>query len=356
MSGNRRTGLLRTAALLVVLGAVLILAISRGGSDHPSHRGTPPFPRLQAQPPGQLLPRFFSVDSPWNRELPPDAPLDPQSPQLSAAVAAMARNPGSALSVRSYSVPIYEAGPHQPVVQVLPDVPNPPLRRAFEQVPLPADAHPAAGTDAHLALYQPSTDTMWEFWKLRQVDGTWHAGYGGRIVRVSQNPGYFQLVRGSDRRVVEEPYWGATATGLPLVAGLITPEELRQGQINHALALGLPMIRAGVRAAPAQRSDGRFYGPDSVPEGARFRLDPSLNLDALGLPRPTLIIARAAQRYGMIVRDGAGNVAMYAQDPANLPSNPYPALLGKLRPYQVLKSFPWDHLELLEMKLRAATR
>ena len=39
---------------------------------------------------------------------------------------------------------------------------------AFERVPLPADARPAAGSDAHLTLIQPSTDSMWEFWRLRR--------------------------------------------------------------------------------------------------------------------------------------------------------------------------------------------
>ncbi len=337
-----------------LLVALAVFLLASCGSDAPKPHSQAPLPAstIKRQPPSRLARRFFSPHAIWNTPLPANVPLDPRSQQLSAAVAAMARHYGSALSVYSYSVPLYMVGPHQPRVRVTLDLPNRLLQAAFDRVPLPADAQPATGTDAHLVVYQPATDTMWEFWKMHRLDGNWHASWGGRMVHVSQNPGYFKFVTGQHGQPLEESNWGATATGLPLVGGLILPSELRQGEIDHALSVALPLIRAGVRAAPAQRTDGRYSTPDSVPEGARFRLDPSLNLDALGLPWPTLIIARAVQRYGMIVRDGGRQIAMYAQDPVNLPSNPYPSLLHGLAPYQVLRDFPWNHLQLVRMELR----
>ena len=69
------------------------------------------------------------------------------------------------------STPVYVVGPDQRCVPVHLDVTQAygkTLSKAFERVPLPADAHPAAGSDAHLTLIQPSTDSMWEFWKLRR--------------------------------------------------------------------------------------------------------------------------------------------------------------------------------------------
>jgi hypothetical protein len=131
--------------------------------------------------------------------------------------------------------------------------------------------------------------------------------------------------------------------------------ELRRGRIDHALAMALPEVRADAFASPASNTDGRSTGDTRVPEGAHFRLDPSLNLDQLNLPPVTRVLAEAAQRYGIVVRDRAGDVALYAEDPAPLGSDPYPALFGG-GPPNVLRTFPWAKLQLLRMDLRPATR
>ena len=51
-------------------------------------------------------------------------------------------------------------------------------------------------------------------------------------------------------------------------------------------------------------------------------------------------------------------MAFYAQDPTPTGSEPYDGRDGYfagLNPSQVLASFPWAHLQLLKMALRAAT-
>jgi hypothetical protein len=53
---------------------------------------------------------------------------------------------------------------------------------------------------------------------------------------------------------------------------------------------------------------GTSTSPVSLPEGARLRLGPNLDLAALHLPRLTLMIAEAAQHYGIVLRDTAGDV------------------------------------------------
>ena len=60
----------------------------------------------------------------------------------------------------------------------------------------------------------------------------------------------------------------------------------------------MPRPRSGPTVGPRTAS--------SLPEGAHLRLNPNLNLAALHLPRLTLMIAEAAQRYGIFVRDGQG--------------------------------------------------
>lgn len=336
---------MRRLLLPVLLLASTMLAGCGGGSGESTDHGSPP-------PIATGLPALlFAPDAVWNTPLPDDAPLDPTSEQLSSALAEQAETIGSMINTVRYSTPVYTAGPRQARVPVQINGPDPALRHAVSAVPLPADARPAAGTDQHLVVWQPSSDTMWEFWRLRREPDGWHAGYGGRLADVQESPGYYRTRRSSNGKIVERSTWGATATGLPLAGGLITVDELRSGKIDHALALAVPHVEAGVVAFPAQRSDGRSSGLGAIPEGARFRLDPDLDLGSLGLPPALRAIAVAAQRYGMIVRDGSSAISLYAEDPTPTGSDPYRALFSGLRPYKFAALFPWDRLQLVEMQL-----
>jgi hypothetical protein len=145
-----------------------------------------------------------------------------------------------------------------------------------------------------------------------------------------------------------------SATSLSVAGGLITLEDLELGQINHALAIAIPNARSKEYSSPAQRTDGYSTAPMSLPEGAHLRLDPNLNLASLHLPRFTLMLAEAAQRYGIFVRDSASNVAFVAQDPTPTGTEPYTGAHGYFEgktPLQLLSAFPWAYLELLKMEL-----
>jgi hypothetical protein len=291
--------------------------------------------------------RPFSPTSFWNTPVPEDAPLDPASDALVAALGAQvddaaSRHYGPTVNTINYSTPVEEVPANQPRVRVILDDPatyRRAVRRALRAVPLPPDARPAGGTDRHLVVWQPATDTLWEFWKLRREAGTWHARAAGRIRHVSTSAGVFPATA------------GATATSLPLLGGLIRPEELERGTIDHVLALAIPRPRAGVWTAPARRTDGFVRETDALPEGAHLRLDPRLDLNALQLPRPLLILARAAQRYGMVIRDTAGTVALYAEAPSAARPISYRRLLPAGPTWQALAQFPWRHLQVLQMHL-----
>ena len=109
-----------------------------------------------------------------------------------------------------------------------------------------------------------------------------------------------------------------------MVAGTITIAELRAGVIPHALALNIPWALPNVYSWPAQRTDGTSTDPDAIPEGARFRLDPDLDIDKLGLPPMARMMATAMQRYGMIVRDQTGHaVSFFAENSAQSGTDPY---------------------------------
>jgi cytoskeletal protein RodZ len=287
----------------------------------------------------------FAPTSVWNQALPASAALDPQSTTYVSNLLSQIGSAGLWMNTYQYSTPVFTVPADQPNVAVKLDTPSSPqataLRTTWLEVPVPPTAKAAAGSDEHMVVYQPSTDRMWEFWKMtRQSDG-WHAQWGGSMDNVSTNPGYFTSPGPSN--------WGATATSLPLLGGLIRPSELSAGHIDHAIALAIPNTRAQYFAWPAQRTDGNVYSATAIPEGQRFRLNPNLNLSTIPMSPMVRMIAVAAQKYGMIVRDKSGSVTVYGEDTTaeGLP-NPYYGSTGWFRGQSVnnlLAAFPWADLQ-----------
>jgi hypothetical protein len=296
--------------------------------------------------------RFFNARSVWNAPIPAVAPLDPDSRTLVAELRrqvddGFAKDYPPTINTVNYSAPVYTVGAHQRRVPVA-------LvggRAAYGQalaaqlaqgVPIPRGARVAWGNDHHLVVWQPSSDTMWELWSADDSTGKWTAQWGGRMNHVSSSPGYFADPSGI------QP--GATATSLPLIGGLITQADLARGEIDHALAMSIPDSRYAVWAHPAQRSDGNDRDPAAIPEGIRFRLDPSIDVDSLHLPHFTAMLAKAAQRYGIYVRDTSPTVTLYGQDPVTMKTNPWPQAIQPSAA-EVLRAFPWDRLQAMPMSL-----
>ncbi len=303
--------------------------------------------------------RFFSPTSVWNTPLADDAPLDPESAAITADLNTEVQrevrsHKGPAINTSAFSVPIYTVPADQPTVPVTlrRSTTAAALRTAWSAVPLPVNAQPAAGTDRHLVVWQPSTDKLWEFWRLQHHESGWQADWGGAMQDVSSGSGVY----GQDSWPGATPWWGASASSLSIAGGLITLEDLERGKIDHALAISLPQIRAGVYALPAQRTDGKSTNPQTLPEGAHLRLDPKVDIDALNLPPLTRMIAEAAQRYGIFVRDGASTVCLYAQDPTPSGQNPFLGPDGYFEGWRApMDAFPWNRMQLLEMELTSTS-
>lgn len=291
---------------------------------------------------------FFAPTSVWNRELGPAAPISPSSPEYVAELVRQVGETEAWINTNHYSVPIYTVGPDTPNVPVRIVPPqggpvDPALQAAMAEVPIPASAQPASGTDGHLVIYRPSTDEMWEFWVMRVEAGGWVAGYGGAIRNVSVNPGYYD----SNAWPGAEPDWGATASSLPLAGGLMRISELEAGQIDHALALAIPEPSPRY-VWPAQRSDGDNSASSAIPEGTIFRLPADLDVASLHLPRLTEEMALAAQLHGVVVRDTSGCVCFYAEAPPPGEGNPYEQIFEGKYPDELLEFFPWSSLEVVQ--------
>lgn len=315
------------------------------GSTAPSPPARSPAAPLQPDSPSVdrvlPMPSFnpFSPTSFWNAPLAAAAPLDPNSGGLVQELVRQVNTYGTWIDTYSYSVPVYVVGAGQSTQHVTLNVWAPDLQAEFDAVPIPSTAVAAAGTDAHMTVWQPSTDKLWEFWKMQKESDGWHAQWGGEIDNVSTSPGYFT-------HSGQTSNWGATATGLPLLGGLVTQADLQRGYINHALAMAIVQTTAKCWVWPAQRTDGAgSTGTTSIPEGTRFRLNPAVNIASLNLPPITRMLAQAAQTYGIVVRDKGGDVALFGQDPASMATNPWPQEFENTYASVMLAHFPWADLE-----------
>lgn len=305
--------------------------------------------------------RFFSPHSFWNAPLPAGARVDPSSRALISDLVRYVQREqagryGPWINASRDGVAIVTVSADQPKVAVwLNHSPDANLSAAWSAVPLPPSARPSPG-DNDLAVWQPSTNTMWEFFELHRDPTGWEAEWGGAMRNVTSNRGVYGPgawpTSASDR---DESWWGVTAASFPIVGGAMTYDDLRAGQIDHALALVYPNVRRRAFVSPAQRDDGWSTDPDSLPEGTRLRLDPTLNLAKLKMPPLTRMIAHAAQRYGIIIRDQSPVIAFIQQDPTGDPGFLAlgPKLTGGLYPSQLLASFPWRHLQVMRMDLHS---
>jgi hypothetical protein len=280
------------------------------------------------------------------------AGLHPRSAAMVANVAGQvsSRYGGvAAFNVWQYNTPIYTVPAGQPRITVKFDdcqgkghVPSGLYGAGghFVGVPLPADALVSPGADRQVSVYSPSTDQLWELWKATKRSDGWYACWGGRLDRVSTSPGYFPGT------------FGASASGLALAQGALRVADVRAGRADHALALQLPDVgHWRTWSYPAQRSDGTDTSWDAVPTGTRLRLDPRVDVDALGLHPIAAAVARTAQQHGFVVTDRAGAVGVQAEsgEPEKIRTgtNPWGALMGSTPAYAVMKGFPWQRLQAL---------
>jgi hypothetical protein len=292
--------------------------------------------------------RVFAASSPWYQAVPRQQPVGVDAFAFGQEIAAeISGGYGHAsFNTYKYAPVVYTVAANAPTVAVgmwncqdkaqLDDG----LVEQLSAVPIPADAIIPPDSDAHVAVWQPATDTVWEMWRARRVGEGWEACWGGRLDHASTSIGTFAF-----------PY-GATASGWSLLAGLVTPDDLRSGTIDHALAISVGSVRAETVSWPANRTDGKSDAPNSIPAGQRLRLDPSVDVASLAVTPLGRMVATALQRYGAIVRDSSpGSVSVYAQypDPTLKAAgvDPYLAFYGGRPKYEQLDGIPWDRLVVL---------
>jgi hypothetical protein len=263
--------------------------------------------------------RPYSDTSPWNTPI-GDAPaLDPESDALIADFESSSEW-GEHLDVNleGYSIPLFWADADTPRVTVTCGVGGHGFTGdngmdATGEVPMPAGAAPDPESDHHLLIIDRSTNTEYGMWDFAANGGTYTCGLGAQ-----------QDLNGEGVRPpadTADPWWeahGPRACGFGLIAGLIRPEEIEAGVIEHALVVAYPHIRSGFFVPPAstaQASNGAGAEPDrGVPCGGRLQYDPTIDVDALDVSPAGKTILRALQVYGAYVGDYSGAISLYGDN------------------------------------------
>ena len=262
--------------------------------------------------------------------------------------AGFAANFPPTINTRSYSTPVYTVRAGQRRVPVhLVGAGWSTGRRCAARSPRACRSRRARGprgaATAHIVVWQPATDTMWELWGADDAGGRWQASGAGGCDGVSRSPGYFTDPSGI------QP--GATATSLPLAGGLITPRRPRARRDRPRARDGDPeQPRYAVWALPAQRSDGGTREPRSRRARAsgstrarRRRARPAAVHRDARARRPALRDLRP--------RHVAGVVTLYARGPGGRRRRPVARRRSSPPTPEVLRAFPWDRLQVTQMDL-----
>jgi hypothetical protein len=276
--------------------------------------------------------RFFPASSFWNVPVPSSPRLNANSAPMIAWFVAHARFPN--LVIGDYGVSVAEAHPTDPVHTVPCTLYSCSLGAfgAF-RIPVTAKADPSA--DGHLAVYDPDSQREWGMWQARLAGGSWSASAGAAVSLLGD--GVAPRSAGA----------GANAAGFPLLGGLVRPEEILQGHIDHALVFAIGSVKAGPAVCPAARNAGDGTDAYGFREGQKIQLDPAVDVDALLITRWQKVVLKAAQEYGMYLRDGGGTLGIYAENPLSRGYDAW-ALAGVPTESFFGSSVPWNKFRVID--------
>jgi hypothetical protein len=274
---------------------------------------------LSAPPTGATA--TFPASAPWYQDV-SSAPLDPQSGQVIAGLAA--RGWGAGAVRIDFSIEVLRADPSlaaRPFTRS-PDFYAPDCD--FVPIPVPPGGHVegernyacAGNGDCHLIVLQGTR--LFEMWRANIAGGTATGNpfQGGCLAVWDTTRDYWKASGAGFAR--GDQCTSADAAGYPISPLLFNADEVAAGAVNHAIRFILPndRIRKGEYVHPATHSGAGKGTPaaDLVPYGAHLRLKASFDLKSLP-SEGARVVARALARYGMFLADG-GNIALTAQSDA----------------------------------------
>lgn len=245
--------------------------------------------------------RPFGPNAPWNVKV-RGLPLHPNPAPYIARLwtDAPSERPGNFnLSFDDYTYPVYDS---RQAERWFPVWSRSPSDLDGGKVPWSSRWSPAPGGDGQAIILDPEQGIEWDLFQVQVGEGDLQIEGGSRV------PG--------DYRTRETGYRASRGAGIPYLAMLVRPHEIRAGVIPHALSMAVRNTDGAHAWPPATKLEhpGERIG---LPEGSRFWLDVSdaqieewLRTLPPGVPlearRSGRIIAQALRDYGWFITDTAG--------------------------------------------------
>jgi hypothetical protein len=262
--------------------------------------------------------RFFNAASPWNTTdlyQPTDVRSDALISGAMRGVVAV-EQPGNRLpklesrtidaglfiNTQAWTDPVVQGGPMTPIhcrQLICGDDPH------LTELPIPAGVSPNPRYDGWFTIISSNGQTAYDLWRARRLG---NGSISFQYMRIWNLDGSGFGAPGQS---------SARGSGLPLFAGLIRPQELQNGQIDHALAISVPAPATRNYVQPASTTDGNGAA-GSLPEGARIRLKAGAQLhprspQSFQQRRVASALMWTLRNYGAIVVGRAAVPTLYAQ-------------------------------------------
>lgn len=233
----------------------------------------------------------FPADNPWNTNI-ANAPLHPNSANFIASISASGGN--GFLHADFGSNPDYGI-PYIVVPETQPPVPVTFTDYGDESdpgpYPIPLDAPIEAGGDRHVVALQQGSCRLYELFNAQPTAAGWEASSGA----------VFDL---RSNRLRPVGWTSADAAGLPILPGLARFDEVKAGEIRHALRVTVGRTQRGY-VHPATHWASSSDDPDLPPMGLRLRL--RADYDTSGYTGDARVILEALKTYGLIVADNGSS-------------------------------------------------
>src|SRR5437667_460142 len=205
---------------------------------------------------------------------------------------------------------------------------------------IPRSAAPATGSDHHLVVLDPATNNELDMWLASYDAGADSWSAGSRYITASNGWGA-QCSLG-------QHCLGPVAAGFAAFGGIVRPEEIAQGNIDHAPFFTTPYTRRDYIACPATHTDGRTDDAAAIPEGARIQLDPAFSVDTQPWPRWEKVIAHALQKYGAFLGDTGDSLSFAAEATLDRGYDAW-SIVG-VPAFASIGNLPWSKFRVLALK------
>jgi hypothetical protein len=304
--------------------------------------------------------RFFSDDSFWNQPIPENPEIDPKNDQWIALLKTEPTKNNFSLQYSHFTQPIYDADSTTPLYKIKYHYLSDSDKLAwhtnherfghgpsFDMMPIPDDAMPDPAGDAQIIVVDWQKKLAWDTWQVHKTSDSGWESNTGMVYRIDGTGVFCADSLGLIDSESVHFHGPCSASGKPLIAGIVRYDEIMSGKLEHKLICESRFVALREYVYPAIWTDGPVEG--GIPEGTVIQLDPKLDLSKFDLTPDEVIIAKTMQKYGMVLTDFAGGQVIVVEGLYGHPDKSWEGKLNKEWTKKGINSIPYDCYRILKV-------